>query len=135
MDNLATHEGTHALDERKPFVVHLPVFADRANDKSLPRELLGLEFGCETAFFDQFESPEEALRGDAAGRLRRAFGVNDWMAVLIREKNVPTPALLFLFHRSDIVGAFRYSGYELFPPDMRLFEKPTGVTFKEPQPN
>jgi hypothetical protein len=43
-------------------VVHLPVFADRANDKSLPRELLGLELGCETAFFDQFESPEEALR-------------------------------------------------------------------------
>jgi hypothetical protein len=133
--NLATHDGRHAVDQQKPFVVHMPVFAGRAKDKSFPRELLALEFGCEAAFFDRWKSPEEPLRGDSAGRLRRAFGVGDWMVVTVREKNASVPSVLFLLRGDDIVDVLHYSSYEILPPDMKLFEKPSGISFQEPKPN
>lgn len=133
--NLATKQGTHAVDEKKPFVVRLPVFADHAEDHNFPRELLALEFGCESEFFDHWKSPEEPFRNDPAGRLKRAFGVNDWLAVLVREKSASAPTILFLMKSNEIVGAYRYLSFETVPADATLFAKPLGVAIAEAPPN
>jgi len=127
--NLATRQGTHFVDQKAPFVVHLPIFAGHAEDKSFPRELLALEFGCESAFFDAWKSPEEPLSG--SGRLKRAFGVGGWMAVVLRERNTPTPSMLFLFRKADIVETYRYLNYDVLPRDTSLFQKPPGIAFTE----
>jgi len=132
--NLATKHGNHAIDGTKPFIVRLPVFADHAEDKNFPSELLGLEFGCETEFFDHWRSPEEPFRDDPA-HLKRAFGLNGWLAAIVREKGAPVPSTVFLFKGNDIVGAYRYLGYEDVPTDTTLFEKPSGVAISEPRPN
>ena len=130
--DLAKKQGRHAVDSKKPFVVHLPIFGDHAEDRDFPTELLGLEFGCETELFDRWKSPEEPFRNDAAGRLKRAFGVNGWLAVLVREKAASVPAMVFLLRGDDIVGVYRYLSYERLPPDPKLFEKPAGVVMTEP---
>ena len=133
--NLATGEGQHVIDQQKPFVVRMPVFASHAQDKSFPRELLGLEFGCEAAFFDRWKSPEERLRGDSDDRLKRAFGVGDWLAVLLRRPNAASPDTLFLFRREEIVKVLHFVSYENLTPDPQLFARPAGISFVEPRPN
>lgn len=133
--NLRTSKGTHAVDKHEPFVVHLPAFAGYAGDNSFPAELKDLEFGCEVEFFDRWKSPEAPLRDDPEGRVRRAFGANGWLAVLIRRQGSSTPSHLFLLKEDDVVGSFKYESYAVVPEDPSRFAPPKGVVVSEPPPN
>jgi len=135
MVDLSTREGIHAVDQKEPFVVRMPVFAGYAQQSSFPRELLGLEFGCEAAFFDRWKSPEELLQGDAGGRMKRAFGKDGWLAVVVYSKKSTSPDTLFLFKGKDIVNVIHYNSYETGAPQLHLFEKPGGISFREARPN
>jgi hypothetical protein len=130
--NLMTGTGTHLIDRKEPYVIHLPVLGSYIKEESFPSELVGLEFGCEIEFFDRWKSPEEPLPNDPEGRLlKRAFGIGLWKAVMLRQAGIATPFMMFLFKGEDIVLTLRYTAYEFLPPDPRLFERPSGVSFKD----
>jgi hypothetical protein len=133
--NLNAKTGTHIVDPEPPTIVHFPVFPEQAQDPSFPAELRRLEFGCEAAFFDQQKSPAEPFRGDKSGRTRRAFGTEEWLAVLVNERNASEPSVLLLLHRNEVVASIRYLSYAIVSDDPKLFEPPSGITFTEAAPD
>jgi len=119
--DLAKKQGRHTVDAKKPFVVNLPIFVAAPDGTALPTELLGLEYGCETEFFDHWKSPETS---SIPGHVKRAFGVNEWMVVLLQQKGASVPSMVFLLHGNDIVATIRYLSYERLAPDLTLFANP-----------
>jgi hypothetical protein len=134
MVNLVTKEAQHAVDDKPPTIVHLPVFGDQVQDESFPRALLGLEFGCENAFFDEHESHEEPAGPTDPHELRRSVTVGQWTMTLAFDKNSHSPRSAELFKGKEIVEVVRYSEYQLLPPDLHLFEKPVGITLQPAEP-
>lgn len=133
--NLATGKGKHAVDPDETPAVRVPLFAAFASTPGFPRDLLDLEFGCETAFFQSRKSPELPLVGGSERRVKQAFGVGEWVAVLVRAERSTIPDTVFLFKGDHIVSAFKYTEYEEGPPNLQLFTKPEGVAFEEMRPS
>jgi hypothetical protein len=119
-----SRKGWHDLDTKPPLIVRVQLFADHLHDRTFPKELLELEFACESEFFDR-----RNITGD-----RRAFSVGEWKVVLVLGKKTHMPAFAFLFHAGQMVTALNYIRYETLRTNMNLFQRPPGVSFtEEPQ--
>lgn len=129
--NLADHTGRHIVDPDPNGEVHVPLFPP-GSFGGFPKELSGIEMGCEAAFFDSLKSPKRVLKGQGIEKVQQAVGVENWKLVLVRSSDSSPPEILFVFRGEDIVYALRYLSYEELPEtDMKLFSKPEGIEFSE----
>jgi hypothetical protein len=127
--NLADHTGRHIVDPDPNGKVLVPLFPP-GSFGGLPKELSGIEMGCEAAFFDSLKSPKRVLKGQGIEKVQQAVGTQDWKLVLVRTSTSSPPEMLFVFKGDDIVYAVRYLSYEELPEiDMKLFSKPEGIEF------
>jgi hypothetical protein len=135
MINLADGTGRHLIDgDRDPKVV-LPILQPENFGGALPPEFLKLELGCEISFFKGWKSPIGVLKSPGGEKVKQAFGIGDFMVVLVRPKSEAPPEMLFLFRKGEIVFVLKYLSYEeLAKPDTKLFAKPAGIKFEEHGP-
>ncbi|WP_156970691.1 hypothetical protein [Andreprevotia chitinilytica] len=129
--NLVDKKGKHFVDRNPPFSVRMPIFID--SDPSFPADLFKeLQFGCETGFFNSYNSPQKELKTESGTIYEQAVGANHWLAVLTRETPTGVPSHMFLLHDNKVVSTLQYNSFFELPkinPD--LFKKPENVTFTE----
>ncbi len=132
MANLALKTGQHAVDTEPGGRTVFPLFTRSGRAQSFPSEFEKLEFGCEVAFFDGFKSPITEFNGPDGKMTKQAFGIGEWMLVLLRASPADPPSIVFLHDGGGVVAVLRYLEYRSFEqPDMTLFEKPQGIVFAE----
>jgi hypothetical protein len=135
MVNLAEGTGRHAHDPDRDSKVRMPVLEPSMFSGSLPPEMLKLEIGCEVGFFNSWKSPVAVLKTPGGNKIKQAFGIGDFMLILMRDSSSGPPEMLVLFRKDEIVLALKYLSYEeVTQPDMKLFAKPDGVKFEEAGP-
>lgn len=131
--DLIDRKGTHAIDQGGPNDLHLPMVLPFD-----PTHKLGildrLEFGAELEFFKQAGATKSAGPFvNAKPTDRYTLHVAGAEAELTTRENSDIP-IFVSWKAKDGSYKYEYSAYEDVPFDPKLFNKPSGIKFREIQP-
>jgi len=125
MVNLLAGKGQHIVDSAEQFEFHAPIVGGPAG--LFP----AFEFGCELAWMKERGIAPERVTVDGRRLQRYETAEGNTTLRLLVDPQTETPLAVEFVEAGETLYFMRYVEYQTgLDPDMSLFEKPAGITFR-----